>query len=91
MTTNPRVVSASVESGFRVRLSFLDGTTGVVDLAEVFRHRGGLLAPLQNPTYFATLSVDGEAGTIAWPNGVDLDPEMLYEAAHGRGFSAPQF
>jgi hypothetical protein len=23
-----------------------------------------------------------EAGTLVWPNGVDLDPDMLYETAH---------
>jgi hypothetical protein len=26
--------------------------------------------------------VDHEAGTIAWPNDVDLDPDTLYELAH---------
>jgi len=26
--------------------------------------------------------VDEEAGTIAWPNDVDLDPDTLYELAH---------
>jgi hypothetical protein len=31
--------------------------------------------------------VDREAGTIVWPNGVDLDPVMLYLAA--RGMRAP--
>jgi len=27
--------------------------------------------------------VDPEAGTIVWPNDTDLDPDVLYEAAHG--------
>jgi hypothetical protein len=26
--------------------------------------------------------VDTEAGTVAWPNGVDLDPDVLFEKAH---------
>jgi hypothetical protein len=26
--------------------------------------------------------VDHEAGTIAWPNDIDLDPDTLYELAH---------
>lgn len=41
------------------------------------------IAPLQDPSFFARVSVDADAGTIVWPNGVDLDPDMLYAAAHG--------
>jgi len=32
--------------------------------------------------FFNRVAVDREAGTIVWPNGLDLDPDMLYEAAH---------
>jgi hypothetical protein len=34
-----------------------------------------------DPAYFAQVHIDPEAGTIAWPNGVDLVPEPLYEEA----------
>jgi hypothetical protein len=37
------------------------------------------LEPLRDPAYFARVQVDPEAGTIAWPNGVALAPEPLYE------------
>jgi hypothetical protein len=33
--------------------------------------------------FYAQVAVDADAGTIFWPNGVDLDPDMLYDAAHG--------
>jgi hypothetical protein len=33
-----------------------------------------------NP-FFARVEVDLEAGTIGWPNGVDLAPEPLYAEA----------
>jgi hypothetical protein len=32
-------------------------------------------------TLFAKVRVDPESGTVAWPNGVDLAPEPLYEEA----------
>jgi hypothetical protein len=37
--------------------------------------------PLRDPTYFAWVRVDPEAGTITWPNGTDTAPEPLYEEA----------
>ncbi len=43
----------------------------------------GIFAALQDPDFFAQVRVDAEAGTIVWPNGADLDPDVLYEAAHG--------
>ena len=47
--------------------------------------------PLRDPDYFAQVRVDPEAGTIVWPNGVDLDPQVLhgdYELAEPKRQSA---
>jgi hypothetical protein len=73
------VTALEVVGDSRLRLTFEEGTVGAVD----FRARKwrGVLEPLSNPTYFARVRVDPEAGTIAWPNGVDLAPEPLYEEA----------
>jgi hypothetical protein len=60
-------------------LTFADGTIGEVDFSD--REWGGVLKPLADPAFFARVYVDGEAGTIAWPGGIDLAPEPLYEAA----------
>jgi hypothetical protein len=62
-----------------LRLLFSDGTTGDVDFSA--ERRTGVLAPLNDPDYFAEVAVDPEAGTIAWPDGIDLAPEPLYEQA----------
>jgi hypothetical protein len=59
-----------------------DATRGVADLSPWIAGRGGVFQPLQDPDYFARVAVDTEAGTLVWPNGVDLDPDMLYEAVH---------
>lgn len=76
---NPRVRSVRATGLFQVALEFTDGSTGSVDLSTWIGGRSGVFAPLQDPTFFAQVAVD--AGTIAWPNGVDLDPDMLYQAA----------
>lgn len=78
----PRVSKVQVLGSFRLALDFTDGTRGAVDLAPWIAGRGGVFQPLQDPDFFARVSVDREAGTLVWPNGADLDPDMLYEAAH---------
>ncbi|MCC6245074.1 MAG: DUF2442 domain-containing protein [Gemmatimonadaceae bacterium] len=66
-----------------VALSFDDGVSGTVDLSTWIGGRGGVFAPLHDPAYFASVTLDEDAGTIVWPNGVDLDPRMLYDAVRG--------
>jgi len=79
---NPRITAVQVSAHFIVELTFTDGSHGTVDLTSWIGGRGGLFAALQDPAFFGRVSVDREAGTIVWPNGVDLDPDMLFEAAH---------
>jgi Protein of unknown function (DUF2442) len=73
------ISAVEVRSEHRLRLTFADGTTGEVDFGR--REWGGVLAPLGDPAFFARVYVDREAGTIAWPGGLDLAPEPLYEEA----------
>jgi len=40
------------------------------------------LEPLNDPAFFAQVTVDTESGTVVWPGGIDLAPEPLYEQAH---------
>ena len=80
---HPRIKTVRVSGPFRVHLTFADGTEGAVDLGPRLRGRAGVFALLQDPAYFAQVAVDPEAGTIVWPNGADIDPDVLYEAAHG--------
>lgn len=79
---HPRITQVTVPLPFRVTLSFTDGTQGTVDLAPWIAGKRGVFAALQDPAFFAQVRVDADAGTIVWPNGADLDPDVLYEAAH---------
>jgi len=75
----PVVVGVAVVGDHVLRLLFSDGTAGDVDLSA--EQWTGVLAPLNDSDYFAQVRVDQEAGTIAWPDGIDLAPEPLYEQA----------
>jgi hypothetical protein len=79
----PRVTDVKVLAHYVLELTFADGTSGVVDLALRIGDGRGVFAPHKDPGFFAQVRVDPEAGTIVWPNDTDLDPDVLYEAAHG--------
>lgn len=77
--TNARTTITSVEplEGHRVRLAFADGAVHEVDLTAVFAQGGVFAAIREDRATFKAVHVDHEAGTIAWPGAVDLDPDVL--------------
>lgn len=67
-------------SGFALRLGFSDGSSGVIDVGPYLR--GPIFEPLvRDPALFRTVRVDPELGTIVWPNGADMDPDVLRRRA----------
>ncbi len=61
----------------RLRVRFDDGTEGVVDVKQIVRF-DGVFEPLRDQTFFAQVSVNPVLGTICWPNGTNLDSDVLY-------------
>lgn len=57
-------------------LEFADGECRVVDVRPFLK--GPMFQPLRDPKLFREVRVDADAGTVTWPNGVDLDPDVLY-------------
>jgi hypothetical protein len=72
-----------------LRLRFEDGAEGVVDVSELVEFRG-VFAPLEDRDYFAQVSVNPDIGTICWPSGADLDPDVLYAAITGEAIVVPE-
>lgn len=74
-----RVTEVQPREGWRLALTFDDGATGVADVSTL------LLGPVfdeirRSDEAFSRVTLDGY-GSIAWPNGADLDPWVLYELA----------
>jgi hypothetical protein len=71
-----RIRGVEALDGFRVRLSLTDGSTREVDLERFLN--GPVFEPIRNdPAVFRAVRVDTELGTIVWPNGADIDPDVL--------------
>ena len=76
MTIAPRMLSAVAIDDFVVRVLFADGEVRDVDLSAYLD--GPVFGPLRDPAMFARVIVDDETRTVTWPNGADLDPDVIY-------------
>lgn len=81
-----RATSVSAVPDCRLRVTFVDGTTGEVDMRsflEGTKVDGTVFEPLRNPSFFAQVGV--VLGAVQWPNGADLAPDAMYDAIRERG------
>jgi hypothetical protein len=67
----------------RLELTFDDGSRGEIDLRAHITF-AGVFAEIDREDQFRRVRVNGDTGTIEWPNGADLDPVVLYAAVTGR-------
>ena len=75
-----RVQKVTPLDGFMLRLEFTDGSERTLDTEPYLR--GPIFEPLRHdPVLFRSVRVDEELGTIVWPNGADICPDVL---VHGR-------
>jgi hypothetical protein len=68
-----RIRSVEPLPGYRLRLGLTDGRT--IERNLTGNLWGVVFHPLRDPAFFAQARV--EYGTVVWPNGVDLDPDVL--------------
>lgn len=65
---------------YQLALTFTDQKTKIVDLRK-YKDKGPetVFYPFRDIEFFKSVKVDKHTGTIVWPNGVDLCPDVLYE------------
>ncbi len=76
------IVAVHPLDGYRLRLRFEDGAEGVIDVAQLVPF-SGVFALLLDRHEFLSVRVNPELGTICWPSGADLDPDVLYSLVTG--------
>ena len=76
-------VEVSARPQYKLFLRFEDGVAGEVDVAKISNY-AGVFAPLRDELNFAEVIVNKELGTVQWPNGADLDPDVLYAMVSGK-------
>lgn len=69
-------------SDHRLHLQFDDGVEGEIDVAAMIAFYG-VFEPLRNFEFFRKVAVHTELGVVCWPNGADLDTDVLYSEVVG--------
>lgn len=56
-------------------LEFETGEYRVINIRPFLE--GPMFEPLKDPAFFRQVRVDPDAGTVVWPNGADICPDVL--------------
>jgi hypothetical protein len=73
----PKVSEATYVKDFIIRIRFVDGVEGEINLKEELE--GEIFQPLKDDEYFKKFTVHPELHTLTWPNGADFAPEFPYD------------
>lgn len=84
----PAVKTAVPLGPYVVRVVFADGEVRDVDIEPLLS--GPIFTELRDPALFAKVAVDEFAETVVWPNGADLDPDVIYGTAEPATGPAPR-
>ena len=73
-----RLVKAIPRKDYVLKVKFVDGTEGLVDLKLlVLSDRDSVFKKLKNKTFFRKVRL--ELGVATWPGEIDLAPDVLYD------------
>ncbi|MBN9124529.1 MAG: hypothetical protein BGO99_08970 [Nitrosospira sp. 56-18] len=79
-----RVKAVEALDGYRLRVRFIDGVEGEVDMSGfVHAPDAGVFAVLADPDIFAQAHV--ELGAVTWPGELDLAPDAMHDEIEKNG------
>ncbi len=79
-----RITFVEALPDFRLRVRFVDGLEGYVDMAQfVSGKSAGVFSSLRDENLFR--QVRNELGVVSWPNGLDLAPDAMHQAIENAG------
>jgi hypothetical protein len=81
---NVDVATARALPGRSLELTFTDGVQAILQMDKLITRYEGVFAPLRDAAFFDQVRVDPELGSIVWPNGADVCPDVLYSHATGK-------
>jgi hypothetical protein len=73
-----RIVSVEPLPGYRLKVAFSDGLSGVFAVEP--ERRSGVFLKLLDPQVFNAVTVNTDFGCVEWPGGIDLCPETMHQA-----------
>lgn len=77
------VTSAEYVDGYRIRVHFRNGKSGIADL-KPYIDKGGVFSALRDLATFRAFTIDPEWHVLSWENGrLDIAPETVYAEATG--------
>jgi Protein of unknown function (DUF2442) len=82
---NPRVVTVAALEDCALQLQFTNGERRRLDVRPYLAYP--VFGRLREPSFF--LLVRADHGTVAWPGGIDLDPDSVYLESIPFGQAAP--
>lgn len=71
------VTAVEALPGFVLRLTFENGEVRRFSMARLLAREAPVFTPLRKVTMFRQVFIAN--GTVCWPGGADIDPELLYE------------
>lgn len=63
---------------YRLKLAFNAGEKSIFDLKQNGWLEGRIFSRLKDTGLFYQVMIDEIAGTICWPNGIDMCPDVVY-------------
>jgi len=74
------IVKAIYLGGYKIKVFFKDRKNGVIDF-ENYPQRKGVFEKFRDLEFFKQFYIDKDFDVLAWPGGIDISPEKLYEMA----------